>query len=207
NAGEPRDAATVAKAISACQEFLASTPPGSFAAIAHYALGLLLAQNGDGPSAAENLNTLLRRYPDAEGESGLPLKPLAEFKLFELSQQQLLRGDEPMTSETLCSNLVTHPCAISGYLLQQVGGMATKPEDKQIAIKWQWIWQQQDSVRRLFLAAQQQFGKAPSSSSSFDQLPKRAVSLPSMSLKANQGLNELPLNPRIKFPQPVTDRD
>jgi len=67
----------------AFKEFMDSNPPGNFAGqpatarVAADSTGKFLA-------AAEALELVTEKYPNATGESGLPLWPLAQFKLFEI---------------------------------------------------------------------------------------------------------------------------
>src|ERR1051326_5019882 len=73
-------------AIGSYRKFLATNPPENFAAAAEYALGLLLIKTGDKESAVRCFEAVNEKYPDAVGDSGLPLQPLAQFKLVELDQ-------------------------------------------------------------------------------------------------------------------------
>jgi signal transduction histidine kinase/tetratricopeptide (TPR) repeat protein len=71
--------------VQACADFIDSDPPKDFAASAHYGLGLLLQQKGEFLEAAAEFDMVAEEYPEAIGESGLPLRPLAQFKLFEIT--------------------------------------------------------------------------------------------------------------------------
>ncbi len=62
-----------ASALRAWRDFAESNPPAEFAAPAQYALGLQLAKTGDPRAAAERFASVADKYPDAIGESGLPL--------------------------------------------------------------------------------------------------------------------------------------
>ena len=123
----------------AFKEFMDSNPPGNFAGAAGYGQGLRLIQQGKFLAAAEALELVTEKYPNATGESGLPLWPLAQFKLFEIlphpygPRRNIIRhvtmkniiDRVPLSSsfphfvslDALCSNLVCHPTPLSPYLL------------------------------------------------------------------------------------------
>jgi signal transduction histidine kinase len=76
-------------AVETYRAFIAANPPRRFAAAAHYELGLLLHEL-DPPrrftdKTIEAFDALRLDYPGVLGESGLPLRVLAEFKLLEWS--------------------------------------------------------------------------------------------------------------------------
>ena len=132
-------------AIAACQQFIESKPPERFAAAAHYQLGVLLLRQNKLAEAADSLDSVA---PDAVGESGLPLKPLAQFKMLQLQPFSTDPGAarfkvqtyglgiahqnhaEPMKDfwidakyfvplDSFCSNIVYHPSALTPFLLDQ----------------------------------------------------------------------------------------
>ncbi len=72
--------------MQAYRDFLDSNPPSEFAAMAEYSLGMLLVANGQPKEAAKSFLTVIANYPDAMGESGLPLAPLAELRWLELTE-------------------------------------------------------------------------------------------------------------------------
>ena len=73
-------------AIQAYREFLDSNPHVRFAAVAEYALGMLLFAGDEKKDAVECFRKIIENYPDSRGESGLPLAPLAELRLLELTE-------------------------------------------------------------------------------------------------------------------------
>ncbi|MGO8835982.1 MAG: sensor histidine kinase [Limisphaerales bacterium] len=136
----------------AFKEFMDSTPPENFAAAAGYGQGLRLIQQGKLLEAAEALELVTEKYPNAMGESGLPLWPLAQFKLFEIlphpqgpSRYVIYRRhvtarnvvDPPLLSDALkhfvpldvlCSNIIYHPTPLSPYLLNCIQEDLDLPE-------------------------------------------------------------------------------
>ena len=80
-----------AAATKCYRDFISSKPPDDFAAAAHYALGLVLLKEkpsvpGGRDSAApgQEFYQVLEKYPHAKSESGIPLRPLAELRSFEI---------------------------------------------------------------------------------------------------------------------------
>jgi signal transduction histidine kinase len=87
---KPDDEASDFAAVNqAYTNFINSNPPEDFAAAACYGLGLLLVRHEKFPEAAEMFDWVQEKYPNAAGESGLPLWPLAQFKLVELEPHQV----------------------------------------------------------------------------------------------------------------------
>jgi len=131
-------------------DFIDSDPPENFAAAGHYGLGLALQLPGRLPEAGAEFALVAEKYPDTTGESGLPLQPLAQFKLFEVQPQEKQPEKElprragskriiqpefrnavpsplpPVTLEhfisldSLCSNLIYRPTPLSSYLLSNI---------------------------------------------------------------------------------------
>lgn len=143
--------ADIQAAIEGYRKFLDMGPPLSFRAAAHYCLGLLLAKSNDTQAAAAQFAIVRNRFGDVVGESGLPLGVLAELKLVEGDLPSAGQGG---TLETLCSNLVTHPAAVSEYMLELVGERAVTPEAKATVDRWKTVWQVQTAERELYAAAQ-----------------------------------------------------
>src|SRR5882724_4156181 len=124
-------------ALASYRQFLASGPPEDFAAAAHYSSALLLLSKGDLPSATEMFDALLEKYPEARGESGLPLAPLAQLKLIEkfleanrllsrtidgsqsLNPTNLIPSKHLLPVDAFCSNLVNYSTTLTPYILNR----------------------------------------------------------------------------------------
>jgi signal transduction histidine kinase len=130
------------------RDFLALNPPDNFAAVASYGLGMALTRRGKQQEAEEIFARVAEQYPEAIGESGLPLRPLAEFQLLEFSERWIailtaqaqsrvvdpaekrnLLPDAKFPSLTLsnfvlleefCSNAVWHPTPLTPYFLNRL---------------------------------------------------------------------------------------
>ncbi len=156
--GRSRDAPSYA--IRAWRDFLSADPPGSFAAAAHYGLGLLLAKQGDPQAAAAMFDRVLEKYPQAIGESGLPLQPLARLKLLELTQRmsERIAAKGLVSPEAFCSNAVYHPTPLTPYLLSLISNQAGGPGARGDLSKWQELWDEHEKSRELFAAASRHLG-------------------------------------------------
>jgi signal transduction histidine kinase len=123
------------------RRFIDSKPPERFAAAAQYQLGVLLDRQPNWADAEKSFSLVAAQYPNAIGESGLPLLPLAQLKLLE-------HGQFPI--ESFCSNIVYHPTMLTPFLLSQARKI--QPD---IASKWQRVWEQDERARDIFAAARE----------------------------------------------------
>ncbi len=148
------------EAAKSYSDFLSLGPPKEFAGAACFAVGLLLAKQGNAARAEDMFQRFTKDFADARGESGLPLRPLAELKLLELETNRP-GAERRALLDSFCSNLVCYPMALTEHLLQ----MAPAPENlrgaKAIVAKWQRTWQDQEHERRLYAAACGHFGSGP----------------------------------------------
>lgn len=149
-----------APAIRAYREFLAAHPPPSFAALAQYSLGLLLAKSGDQAAARSCFQLIWEKYPEAAGESGLPLRPLAGLKLIELhatSNSSTNRTETELVS-ALCSNAVWKPTPLSAEILDRIAAQSANAGSRATAEKWKRTWLDHELARALFAAASEARG-------------------------------------------------
>ena len=163
--------------LKAYRDFAGSNPPDDFAAAAEYHIGLLLAGQKDYPAAAKMFGLVAEKYPEAIGESGLPLRPLAELKLLELlpdpeAEPHYVPGQRvhrwnaipdvafpPVTMkdfislDSFCSNAVYHPTLLTPYLLNvalQAKSLpqANMPLRDRIALPTTNLLQRKDTIRK-----------------------------------------------------------
>src|SRR5439155_23251791 len=101
----------ISSVIEKYQELLDSDPPENFAAMGLYSLGLLQLKQREDQKAAELFESLSHKYPNAAGESGLALEPLAELKLLELRMlsKGAARQEYLASLESFCSKAVNYP--------------------------------------------------------------------------------------------------
>ncbi len=140
-------------AIGAYRDFLATTPPEVFEALARFSLGLLLAKADDFDAARSCFEAVWNDYPQAVGESGLPLKPLAGLKLL-----QLRPAGESGTNahsdllDQVCSNVVWRPTSISAEILNRVSTESINAPARETVAHWQQVWLDHERARELFAA-------------------------------------------------------
>jgi signal transduction histidine kinase len=144
----------IAPAKQAWRVFKKSNPPERFAAAANYSLGLLLIKQGRFQEAAEMFDLVSRTFPAVVGESGLPLQPLAQWKLIELasSATNQLSLTNLISPESFYSNVVCYPTSLTPWFLNT----PLKQEDVSVAtwrLKRLGLWEIHECLRDLFLAA------------------------------------------------------
>jgi len=130
-------------------KFLELKPPTRFAAAARYSLGLLLAERGNAKKAGKMFEEIVSKYAEINGETGLPLLPLAQLKLFELATNHF----EKTGFDSFCSNIVNSPTALTPMLLDEI-----KISGGAMAEKWRLIWEEHEHARGLYEAACGKFG-------------------------------------------------
>lgn len=140
-------------AITAYGKFLDQGPPEPFRATALYSLGVLLDNAKQPRAAAQRFEAILQDEPKAVGESGLPLRPLAELKLLDLAEQDPGAITHPITVETVCSNAVQQPTPISPEVLRVAAARAKTAEQRRAVQQWQTRWDEQEVSRALFQTA------------------------------------------------------
>ena len=127
-------------------QFIASGPPKNFAAAACYDLGLLLARQNKTEAAMGAFDLLLKKFPEAAGESGLSFQPLAQFRLLELERDLKNQGRRLASLEAFYSNIVWHPAPLTPYFLN------CGPESE-AAARWRRVWNEHQTERELYSAA------------------------------------------------------
>lgn len=154
----------IPSAENAWRDFIKANPPERFAAAAHYRLGLLLIQQQKFAEAVEALSFIKETVPSAVGESGLPLQPLAQWKLIELTATTT--NDLSLTNlvsvESFYSNAVWHPTPLTPLFLR------TPPKQETAsALMWRKkhlaLWEIHECLRDFYSMARQQFVGGPTS--------------------------------------------
>jgi signal transduction histidine kinase/tetratricopeptide (TPR) repeat protein len=173
------DAGSLTDAVAACRQFIGLNPSERFAAAAHYQLGVLLLQQHNWPEALKAFDLVANHYPDAVGESGLPLQALAQFKMLDLQRSSVDPGYKVTISrgtaerngagipdvrtgskyvipvDSFCSNIVYHPTLLTPFLLGQIE--TTRTNEPEIIRKWQRTWAEHERARGVFAAASDHF--------------------------------------------------
>ena len=125
-------------------------PPEAFVAIAQFRLGVWLATDGKLADAVSTFSAVRERFPDARGESGLPLGPLAELKALELS----VRMDRSTAAianvlASFCSNIVNQPSFLSPHLLAKAAEVEASVGVRNVVEPWRREWERQEALRVL----------------------------------------------------------
>jgi signal transduction histidine kinase len=142
--------------IRICKEFSALNPPENFAAAANYEVGLWLLKQKKNLEAAELFDRVAQKYPSGVGESGVPLQPLAQMKLFEIEPREKrsllwwrstvvpsvnakpeltfppVTMEHFISADSLCSNIINHPTPLTPYLLAQLEKQTSLSQGSQI---------------------------------------------------------------------------
>jgi signal transduction histidine kinase len=140
------------EALSSYESFLKLQPPARYAAAAHFSRGVLLRKQGKTDVAAEEFSRVARDYPEALAESGVLFRVLAQLNWIELRTTQ--RSVRYAAIETLCSNVVSQPSAVSQQILQRL--TALEPG----VTNWQHRWTHNEQARKLYRAAQIKLSEA-----------------------------------------------
>ena len=101
-----------------------------------YKKGLTAMQEGREQDAVAAFETVARDFPDAVGETGLPLKPLALLKCLELTEPKARVGT---IEDSLGSNAVHRPTLLTPQILQRLSGS-----------KWRGEWERHEKTRAIY---------------------------------------------------------
>ena len=144
-------------AIKSWLAFLGQSPPPNFTAAGRYELASLRVTLGQAQAAAEDFLAVSQQYPEAVGESGLPLKQLADYRWLQIqldsrTNAAAVRATNSGPSvETLCTEAVLHPTLITPSLLDWVAKQSTGTSSVHSAA-WQRLWQRHEAERVLYRA-------------------------------------------------------
>jgi signal transduction histidine kinase len=150
NAGRSRD---FARATNEWLRFLANHPPATWAADAAFHLADAAARAGNPELAQARFLGLADEYPNAIGETGLPLAPLARWRAAELELAGSADSDgRDALVAVICSNLVQEPTALTPLLLDRMKTLAP-PTGRAAAAPWRRRWERDEVARALFAGA------------------------------------------------------
>jgi signal transduction histidine kinase len=135
-------------ALTLLGEFLAQHPPPEFAGPALLQSALLAKSIGNFRQARDFLEVLIAEFPDAKGETGLPLRPLALIEMIPLVPE----NDRPRSAEllnALGATVVLQPGPFSSLLIERAA-KNSPGEVSQIARHWKEILELHQRTRDLF---------------------------------------------------------
>ena len=145
----------LAEAIGLYGQFLALEPPERFGSMATYSQGLLLLKQGRPDLAAERFHTILEKYPTATGETGMALRPLAEFQLLFASPSNapVASSNAHLKVSNFLSSLLLQPNLLTGELLDRACEQPVNTLTTSDCQEWRQLWEQQEVSRQLYAAA------------------------------------------------------
>ncbi len=144
-------------ALTTWQQFISSQPPDRFAAVATYRRALLLAEQGQSSEALRALRGFRQRWPDAAGETGLPLAPLAVLKTLEiasaLTNPTVATPESGEAARWLGSNALARPTLLSPLVLSRLSGLDGRLGLAGQTAAWGAEWERAEKARELYAAS------------------------------------------------------
>jgi len=136
-------------AVSSYHQFLAGKPPESFAAVGHYRLGKLDLRGGDWEAARHEFETVIKETPKAVGETGLPLKVLAQLQILEMVAATPIPAERRTALiDAICRAAVMDFPVMAAACLERLDGLAG--EDGELIADWRRRVRAQETSRRLY---------------------------------------------------------
>jgi len=132
------------------KEFGQAGAPTNFLANALFRTGVRFAAQGD-PDALAAFQSIVRRFPDAVGETGLPLAPLAALKYHEILTDRPTNVVAELEWESLCLRAIEKPSMLTPVILQRAADLG-KVARYRIA-ELQELWRAHERLRELQRAA------------------------------------------------------
>jgi signal transduction histidine kinase len=118
-------------------------PDAAGDAVNRYRAGVLAMQEGRDEEALQAFEAVARDHPEAVGETGLPLKPLAQLKWIELANRvPQLRDRAAAMEDSLGSNAVFQPGILTPQILQRLAGA-----------RWREEWERHEMIRAIYESA------------------------------------------------------
>jgi len=160
-----------ATAIEAYRRFIALAPPTNFLASATFSLGLLLAKEGNAPAAAERFEEVLRKWPEATGETGVSLGPLAALKRMELHSllPNPTRPEFLEAASALARHAASRPSLMTPLILESAAEIERATGLSSVIEQAQARWRLQEQLRELYAAARVHFRTSNVPAAAFQQ--------------------------------------
>jgi signal transduction histidine kinase len=127
-----------------------SGAPTNFLANAVFRVGVQFAREGN-PDALATFQSIVRRFPEAVGETGLPLWPLAALKYHELVEQWQTNVLSELEWETLCHQAIENPSILTPSLLNRAVSSSKTARDRIWHLRE--LWHAHEQLRELHRAA------------------------------------------------------
>ena len=127
-----------------------SGAPTNFLANALFRVGVQFAREGD-PDALAAFQAIVRRFPEAVGETGLPLWPLAALKYHELVEQWQTNVVSALEWETLCRQAIENASILTPSLLNRA--VSSRKTARHRVWELRELWRTHEQLRQLHRAA------------------------------------------------------
>lgn len=135
-------------AVAGYRRFLLRNPTGSFAAVGHYRLGRLHQRLGEIELARPQFEIVINDAQKAVGETGLPLRILAQLQLLELATATAIPADQRAALvKAICRDVVMDLPAMAPACLERLDKLAG--EAGEIIAGWRQIMRVQQTARGL----------------------------------------------------------
>jgi signal transduction histidine kinase len=132
------------------KELSQSGAPTNFLANALFRVGVQFAREGN-PDALAAFQSIVRRFPEAVGETGLPLWPLAALKYHELVEQWQSNVVSELQWETLCHRAIENPSILTPSLVNRAVSSSKTARDRIWHLRE--LWHAHEQLRELHRAA------------------------------------------------------
>ena len=141
--------------INTLRAFLETHPPSETEARVRFRMAMLMLSS-DKQKAAGELRTIINRFPESSGETGIPLSVLAMMQLADLSlsDNEMKPVEIHSTLDLLASNAVAKPTLLSPWILSRITGWeAGLLNSSNISLRWNRTWAIDEQHRRAFASA------------------------------------------------------
>ncbi|MBU6401268.1 MAG: HAMP domain-containing histidine kinase [Verrucomicrobia bacterium] len=164
--------------VDALERFASLQPPDNFTALAIYRLAVLCETQGDLQSAEENFRSVIEHFPDALGETGVPLKVFAALRLLQLREDRPPSVDRRVEwVNAICRWAALHPSPLSEFFLRKAARAEPEVEQSRLtstatarapaqgvegrpgsdAAAWRAVWDAHEAARALWEVVQRRW--------------------------------------------------
>jgi signal transduction histidine kinase len=124
--------------------------PTNFLANALFRTGVRFAGQGD-PDALAALQSIVRRFPEAVGETGLPLWPLAALKYHDVIKDRQTNIVAELEWDNLCLRAIEKPSILTPIILERA--LESQAIARNRIVELQELWRAHERLRVLHRAA------------------------------------------------------
>jgi len=140
------------------KQFGQSGAPTNFLANVLFRTGVRFAAQGD-PDALAAFQSIVRGFPEAVGETGLPLAPLAALKYHEILKGRPTNVVAELEWENLCLRAIEKPSILTPMIFQRALESQTIARSRVLELRE--LWRAHEQLRALHRAARQTLTTRP----------------------------------------------